>query len=90
MQHALQHHFSCRGPQHCIHPCHVARFVAGWDAWLGARVMTTMEGTDGRTRVAAGLKVLTDEEVDALVAELDAEKAAADAARRNPGQSATS
>jgi len=38
----------------------------------------------------AGLKVLTDEEVDALVAELDAEKAAADAARRQPGSSTTS
>ena len=36
------------------------------------------------------MKVLTDEEVDALVAELDAEKAAADAARRQPGQSSTS
>lgn len=36
----------------------------------------------------AGLKVMTDEEVDALVAEIAAEKEAADAARRQPGQSA--
>lgn len=34
----------------------------------------------------AGLKVLSDEEVDAIVAEIVAEKEAADAARRQPGQ----
>lgn len=32
--------------------------------------------------------MMTDEEVDALVAEIAAEKEAADAARRQPGQSA--
>ena len=35
---------------------------------------------------ATGLKVLSDEEVDAIVAEIVAEKEAADAARRRPGQ----
>ncbi len=54
------------------------------------RIDGEVTGVDREGRCLAGLKVLTDEEVDALVAELDAEKAAADAARRNPGQSATS
>lgn len=35
---------------------------------------------------ATGLKVLSDEKVDAIVAEIVAEKEAADAARRRPGQ----
>ena len=38
--------------------------------------------------LCTGLKLMTYEEVDALVAELDSEKAAADAARR-PGQQAS-
>lgn len=33
-----------------------------------------------------GLEVLSDEEVDAIVAEIVTEKEAADAARRRPGQ----